>query len=196
MIKVTQKQYNIILFCYRIGGFLFVLTTLLTYAYFVDKIVEFVLIFLPYFITKGFYSAQWHSTSFKSCLLLSISIFCFLITIVMPKQYSILCAVLLGLTTAYLSYVAGKIKIKLNDYDTLIKAQNAEIQPKQFNVDTCTEEKLINRCKELRLSQENTELAVEFFIKKTKQSILAEKLFVEEKSITTRKQRLKKKLNS
>lgn len=66
---------------------------------------------------------------------------------------------------------------------------------KEFSVDACTEEELVERCKELRLSEENTRLAVEFFIKKTKQSKIADELRVEEHAVSTRKLRLKHKLN-
>lgn len=69
-------------------------------------------------------------------------------------------------------------------------------KPKPFSVDTCTENELIARCKELRLSEENTNLAVEFFIKKTKQSIIANKLCIDEKSVQRKKTRLKAKLNN
>ena len=70
------------------------------------------------------------------------------------------------------------------------------LKPKQFNVYRCTEEELIARCKELGFSQAQTELCIEFFILKTKQSILADKYCVEEKSIQQQKWRLKNKLNS
>lgn len=77
--------------------------------------------------------------------------------------------------------------------------ENAEfiekLKPKPFNVDNCSRDELLARCAEIKLSESNTELAIEFFINKTKQSILADRLCVDEKSITQKKQRLKKKLN-
>lgn len=65
----------------------------------------------------------------------------------------------------------------------------------EFNTETCTEQQLIVRCRELHFSEENTKLAIEFFIKKTKQSKIADELCINEKSVQTRKQRLKEKLN-
>lgn len=65
----------------------------------------------------------------------------------------------------------------------------------KFNVDTCTEQELIDMCKELHFSENNTLLAIELFIKKTPHKILAEQLFIDTKSVTTRKKRLKAKLN-
>jgi oligoribonuclease (3'-5' exoribonuclease) len=69
-------------------------------------------------------------------------------------------------------------------------------EKKDFNTDTCTKDELIARCRELGLNEENTNLAIEFFIKKTKQSELADKLCVDEKSIQQSKRRLKQKLNN
>lgn len=67
---------------------------------------------------------------------------------------------------------------------------------KSFDVDLCTKDELISRCKELNLSEENTELALKFFIEKTKQSIIADELCIDEKSVQERKRRLKQKLNT
>lgn len=72
----------------------------------------------------------------------------------------------------------------------------SSLKPKQFNVNSCTEEELIARCKELGFSQALTELSVEFFVLKTKQSILADKYCIEENSVAKQKYRLKHKLNS
>jgi hypothetical protein len=67
---------------------------------------------------------------------------------------------------------------------------------KNFNTETCKREELIARCEELRLSDETIALAIKFFIDKTKQSKLADELCINEKSVQTRKQRLKEKLNN
>ena len=69
-------------------------------------------------------------------------------------------------------------------------------QQKTFNVDTCTETELRTRCHELRLSEANEELAVAFFIKKTKHSVIADELCINEKSVTMRKRRMREQLNA
>ena len=75
------------------------------------------------------------------------------------------------------------------------KLKNKLDEQNKFSTDNCTEAQLLKRCREIGLSEENTELAVEFFIKKTKQSDIANRLFINEKSVQMRKQRLKEKLN-
>lgn len=89
---------------------------------------------------------------------------------------------------AFASCKVGEVQVRLSDYAELTK-------PKPFNVETCTEAELLERCRELRLSEQNTELAVDFFIHKTKQSVLADRLCVDEMSVARRKLRLKQKLN-
>ena len=121
----------------------------------------------------------------------------------LPSNFSITFSIVLGLAIAYISYKMGIVQRKMNDYDyieprynQLVKFYLKATEPKPFNTDTCSKDELIERCKELRFSSENTELAVEFFIRKTKQSIIADRLCIEEKSVVMRKQRLKHKLNS
>lgn len=86
----------------------------------------------------------------------------------------------------------SKKKAEIEEIDNLI---NSQVIMRNFCIDKCTEIELIERCKEVGLSEENTMLAVEFFIKKTKQSEIAKRLCVEEHAISTRKLRLKQKLN-
>lgn len=188
-IKVTRRQYERIVFAYRIGGFLAIVGLLIGYSFLVGKPIEFALIFLPYFATKCFYERQYHATSLKQCLLLSVGIFALAVTITLPKSYSVCFSLAFGLAIALVSCKVGNAQHIAHEYAVLTA-------PKPFNVDTCTESELIERCKELRLSEENTELAIDFFIRKTKQSVIADRLCVDEKSITMRKQRLKQKLNS
>lgn len=187
-IRVTRKQYERIILTYRIGGFIAIVGLLIGFSFLVGKPIEFVLIFLPYFVTKGLYARQYHSASLKHCLLLSIGIFAFAVLITVPKEYSICCSLFVGLIIAFASCKVGEVQVKLKAYAELTTS-------KPFNVDTCTEMELLERCNELHLSQENMDLAVEFFIRKTKQSILADKYCVDEKSIQMRKRRFRAKLN-
>ena len=187
-IKITKRQYAAISKAYRYGGFLSILGLLIGFSILIGKPIEFLFLFFPYFATKGLYARQFHSRSLKECFILSLIIFALALMACMPHTFSIAFSFLFGLIIAFGSYKAGAIQIKLKDYGRITA-------PTPFNVDTCTEDELIDRCKELHLSFENTELAIEFFIKKTKQSIIADKLCIDEKSVTTRKKRLKEKLN-
>lgn len=201
MIKVTRKQYAIISRIYRFGGFALILGLLMGFAWLISKPIEFLLIFLPYFFTKGLYARQYHSRSLRECFILSLGIFSLAVIACVPCETSISFSVLLGLVIAFISYKAGVVQFKLKDYEYIEPRYNELVafyenatKSKPFDVNACTEEELRKRCAELHFSYDNTELAVEFFIKKTKQSVIADKLCIDEKSVTTRKKRLKAKL--
>lgn len=201
MIKVTRKQYAIISRIYRFGGFSLIVGLLMGFSWLISKPIEFLLIFLPYFLTKGLYARQYHSRSLRECFILSLGIFSLAVIACVPHETSISFSVLLGLVIAFISYKAGVIQFKLKDYEYIEPRYNELVafyenatKSKPFDVNTCTEEELRKRCEELRFGYDNTELAVEFFIKKTKQSVIADRLCIDEKSVTTRKKRLKAKL--
>ena len=203
MINVTKRQYAIISRIYRFGGFALILGLLMGFAWLIGKPIEFLLIFLPYFFTKGLYARQFHSRSLKECFSLSLIVFALALMACVPSAASIMFSVVLGLAIAFISYKIGMIQFKLKDYEYIEPRYNFLVNfykdataPKPFSVDTCTEKELRDKCKSLHLSHENTELAVEFFIRKTKQSIIADKLCIDEKSVTTRKKRLKAKLQT
>lgn len=202
-IKITRKQYTALSKAYRYGGFAIILGLLVGFSWLIGKPIEFLLIFLPYFLTKGLYSRQFHSRSLKECFSLSLIVFALALMACVPSGTSIMFSVALGLAIAFISYKAGVIQFKLKDYEYIEPRYNQLVEfykdataPKPFNTDTCTMEELLARCKELRFTKENTDLAVEFFINRTKHSVIADKMCIDEKSVTRRKMRLREKLNN
>lgn len=202
-IKITQRQYNALSKAYRFGGFAIIVGLLIGFSALIGKPIEFLLIFLPYFITKNFYARQFHSHSLKECFTISLVVFSLVMLTTLPRMMSIAFSVLLGLAIAFISYKIGIVQFKLKDYEYIEPRYNELVafyenatKSKPFDVNTCTENELRKRCEELHFSKDNTELAVEFFICKTKQSVIADKLCIDEKSVTTRKKRLKEKLNN
>ena len=202
-IKITRKQYTALSKAYRYGGFAIILGLLVGFSWLIGKPIEFILIFLPYFITKGLYTRQYHSRSLRECFILSLGIFSLAVIACVPHETSISFSVLLGLVIAFISYKAGVVQFKIQDYEYIEPRYNDLVafyknatKSKPFDVNTCTESELRKRCAELHFSYDNTELAVEFFIRKTKQSVIADKLCIDEKSVTTRKKRLKAKLQT
>ena len=202
-IKITQRQYNALSKAYRYGGFAIIIGLLVGFSWLIGKPIEFLFIFFPYFLTKGLYTRQFHSRSLKECFSLSLVVFALALMVCAPSKASITFSVALGLAIAFISYKAGVIQFKLKDYEYIEPRYNDLVafyenatKSKPFDINTCTEGELRERCAKLRFSQDNTELAVEFFIKKTKHSIIADKLCIDEKSVTRRKMRLREKLNN
>lgn len=110
----------------------------------------------------------------------------------LPKDLSMISAIPIN----YLIAWVGFTKKQADTYEVKYNRLKEQLEKdSEFSVDSCTEKELYNRCREVGLSQDNIELAFEFFIKKTKQSVIADQLCINEKSVQTRKQRLKEKLN-
>ena len=193
-IRITAKQYKRISYLYRVSGFLTIVGLLLGYSVLIGKPTEFLLVFLPYFITKGFYTAQYHATSLKTCFIYSLLVFSFILTIALPKELSISVSIILGCGIAYGSHKIGTIQKKLKDYAYIKPRYEQMAAPRPFSCATCTEEELIQRCKELHYPEAKTQLAIEFFIKKTKHSIIADNFCIEPSSVTMSKWRMKKDL--
>lgn len=147
------------------------------------KFIETAFLLVGFFWFRYAFEKTYHDKSFRVCVYLSIFILTFAILFMPNKNLSLLGCIVFALLIDFGAY-------KVKDYQDLLLDKN-----KPFNVNTCTQAELINRCREIGLSEENTSLAIEFFIKKTKQSVLADKLFINEKSVQIRKKRLKEKLN-
>lgn len=103
------------------------------------------------------------------------------------------------ISTIFDSFMISWIATSLQEKITLtieVNEQKLSDKFKPFNVDTCSKEELLIRCKELRFSNANTNLAIAFFIDKTKHSIIADELCINEKSVAQHKFRLKQRLNN
>ena len=190
-IKVTRKQYNIILNVYRLCTFMSVLILLVLYSILINKVFEFAIMFLTYFITKSLYDEQYHTSSMKLCFILSLFIFLISLTLCLPKTLSVIMSGLFGVVIAYASCLVGKVKHKLGDYDNLIKEINT---PKKFNVNGCTLDELLDRCRELSLKSNQVEFCVDAFVNRLTIQELADKYCLEIQSVKNKKQTYKNKL--
>lgn len=157
-------------------------------AFLTNKCIETVFLFASFVWLRNCFGKTYHSTSFWACIVITILVFVVAIAFVPNKNLSLFSCILFGLVIDYIAY-------KYKDYQDTREEIAILNAPKPFSVNTCTEEELVERCRELHLSEENTNLAIEFFIKKTKHSVLADNLCIEEKSVQEKKRRLKQKLN-
>lgn len=187
--KITSKALLIRFRLFQLAMNTAILIAVFSFALLFGKVVECTIILLSYFFLRYKFDKTFHSANMWVCIALSIFMCWAMCAVTLPISVSILSGVVIALIDCYLLY-------KVKDYFDIRNALTELTAPKPFNVDTCTEAELLERCKELRLSQENTELAVDFFIHKTKQSIIADRIGVDKKSVTIRKSRLKQKLNS
>lgn len=158
-----------------------VVSIIVLFAFLLDKKIETICFCVAHFVIRPKFTKQYHSNLTHVCLFITLNIAFFGILLCLPVSISLLFAVPLAFGVVWVGYIAQD-RLDL-------------LTPKPFNTDTCTESELIARCKQLHFSDENTALAIDFFIRKTKQSIIADRLCIDEKSVTTRKRRMRKKLN-
>ena len=157
-----------------------------------NKWIEGVVFFVCHWLIREQFPKQYHCTSHATCRLVTSVVFFFGVSFILPFALSLFSAIPI---CYFISWV-GFTKKQADDFEIKYLQIKRELEKKsEFNTDTCTEEELIARCRELKFSKEKTELAIEFFINKTKQSELADKFCVDEKSIQQSKRRLKQKLN-
>lgn len=156
------------------------------------KWIEGVIFFFCHWFIREQFQKQYHHIVPDMCRLITSVVFFFGVSFVLPLALSLVSAIPINYFIGWIGFTK-----KQADYYELkyFRLKEKLEQKREFSTDTCTESELINRCKELRLNEENTRLAIEFFIKKTKQSEIADSLCVEEHAVATRKLRLKKKLN-
>lgn len=158
-----------------------------------NKWVEGVVFFICHWLIREQFPKQYHRSTHAMCRVVTSSVFFFGVSFILPLSVSLFSAI----PICYFASWVGFTKKQADDFEVkYLRLKELLEKKKEFSTDTCTEKELVERCKELRLSEENISLAIEFFIKKTKQSDLAEKYCVEEHAISTRKLRLKKKLNN
>ena len=140
-----------------------------------------------------------HLATILGCMIVSTGICLFGVYISLPIGVSLISSIIVGVGFAIITwYIQDMINIvaKNAELEKEIEKLTESIEKdKKFDVDSCTEEQLVARCRKLKMSPDATQLAVELFIRKTKQSVIADNLCIEEKSVQQQKRRLRKKLN-
>lgn len=142
----------------------------------------------------------FHMATILGCMIVSTTICLFGTYLSLPISVSFISCVVIGVAFAIITWHIQdliNLKAKYDEIDKELQSLKQSIdEDKNFNVDDCTKEELVARCKELKLSDDAIELAIELFVNKTKQSIIADKMCIEEKSVQQHKRRLRKKLNN
>lgn len=186
----------------KIIGEAVLISPLFIVSIFFDLWSECALIIILLFFYKSLYPLQYHADKNIVCIILSYSTVAvgLVIAFVFRKQYALIILIfnavaLMSARVGNMQRKAQKYELIAEPYTELVAFYNEAVAKKPFSTDTCTEAELIDRCRELHFSDDNTQLAIDFFIRKTPQRVIADKLCIDEKSVTTRKKRMKIKLN-
>lgn len=162
-------------------------------AFLLGKWVEGIIFFICHWLIREQFPKQYHHILPAMCRLITSVVFFFGVSFVLPFALSLLSAIPIN----YFIGWVGFVKKEADTYELKYNRLKWELEKgKQFNVDTCSRDELIARCRQLGMSEQNTEIAIEFFIKKVPRKALAEKYFIEPESVKSKKKRMKEKLNS
>ena len=156
------------------------------------KWFEGVVFFICHWLIREQFPQQYHHIIPSVCRVITSVTFFFGVSFILPFTLSLISAIPINYLIGWIGFTKKECDTYQSKYE---KLKSKLEENKNFSVEHCTEDELIIRCRQLSLSEENTKLAIEFFIKKTKHSELAEYLCIEEKSVQERKRRLKQKLN-
>ena len=191
--------FRAFVFCVEI----FILSMIVCGAWIIDKLLLAPLFILSFRLSRVKIETKYdvlHLATIFGCMIVSTTICLFGLYLSLPVSVSFISNIIIGVGFAIITWHIQdliNLKAKYDGINKELERLKANIdEDKTFDVDTCTKEQLVARCKELKLSEDAIELAIELFIHKTKQSVIADKMCIEEKSVQQHKRRLRKKLNN
>lgn len=190
--------FRAFIFCFEI----FVLALILGGAWIIDKFLIAPPLILSFRLARVKIETKYdifHMATIFGCMIVSTTICLFGLYLSFPATVSFISNVIIGVGFAIITWHIQDIinlKAKHSELQKELESLKTNIaNDENFDVDNCTKERLLERCKELKMSDDAIELAIELFINKTKQSVIADKMCIEEKSVQQQKRRLRKKLN-
>lgn len=189
MISVKCRLKLKLFFTQQLWTYFIVFSSIILCSWLFDRWFEGIAFCIAHYFIRPNLDYTYHSKS--HCLQLTL----FIVWCCIPNTLNLTISLLSAIPIAFfICWIGCIFEEKTRKTKELIDIKTEKLKYK-FNTETCTKKQLLIRCQELRFSKENTELAIEFFINKTKQSIIAEKLCIEELSVARQKLRLKQKLN-
>ena len=161
-------------------------------AFIFSKWIEGVVFFFCHWLIREQYREQYHHIIPATCRLITGTTFFFGVSFILPLAISLISAIPIN----YFMGWVGFTKKQADNYQLKYERLKSELEKsKEFDVNNCTREELINRCIDLKFSAEDIDLAVKLFMREKKQVEIAKELCIEERSVQQKKRRLKQKLN-
>ena len=140
-------------YIFKYSMYVFVVGCIGLAAYLNDKIVASIFLFGCYLLLRGLTPKTFHHNNFFWCVFWSIVMFYVAIPMTLPLYVSILSSIVVGCIIDLILYY-------IQDYiDFRIKEEEA----KRFNIDTCTTEELIEKCKIKGFSQQDIDQCIIIF---------------------------------
>lgn len=154
-------------------------------CYIGNVLIEAAFIMFAYLSSIVVIKRRWHSNSILVCTLTTITIFYAASRTVIPVKYSMFIPLIIGMLISYSLYL---VAVKSDELEWLRALA-------YFDVNSCTKEQLIERCKIVGVKEKDFDFCVAMFIDKMKAEQAADTFFIEVQSVKNKKGRLARKLN-
>ena len=126
-------------------------------AWLFNKWFEGIIFFICHWLIREQYPMQYHHIIPATCRLITSTTFFFGVSFILPFTLSLISAIPIN----YFIGWVGFTKKQADSYEYKYEKLKAELERKsEFNTDTCTEEQLIARCKELNIKQKTMSLEI------------------------------------
>lgn len=170
---------------YDLWHYALILACICLTAYILNKWIEAICFCAAHLILRPKFDKQYHNYVTQICLLITTNILFFGINSTLPVSVSLLSSIPVALFICWVGYIAA-------DRLDLIIANKTLNKPKIFNLDTCTEIELKERCQIVfkRDVEYKTERAIKHFILK----LPHEEIDINVRTSQTERQRMKKLL--
>ena len=159
-----------------------------------NKWIEGIVFFFCHWFIREQFPKQYHHIVPSMCRLITSVVFFFGVSFVLPLSWSLFSAIPINYFIGWIGFT----KKQSDDYEVIRdRIQQEEDERKQltlFDLEKCTKDELIARCKLVNLTGYSTDLAIDIFINKCSNSYLANKYCINKSSIAIQKMRIKKKL--
>jgi hypothetical protein len=131
-------------------GYVVILVALFSVSWICEKVINAAIILMSYGGTRWVFQLTYHAKTDRGCIMFTIACFSIAIIVALPINLSIVSSVIIGM-------VISTFLFFLQYFLDLIKSKNV--------VD---KETLIEKCKSLNYGELKTEMAIKFFVDKSK----------------------------
>ena len=181
---------------YKTFMFLSIIAILGTVAYFMDAVVELVIMLVCFLIAKQKYKFKYHCKSSLQCLILSVGVFVIGMRVTLPSSISYTCSGICGLLIAFIAQHIAKLKFIKEDYDYIEPKYNALVEAQRVtNIYTMNEQDLRLHCKASMLDDIDEEIVVQRLIYHRKGQDLYDKIGYSKPQMIRREKKIEEKLN-
>ena len=157
-----------------------------------NKIFEGVFFFICHWLIREQFEKQYHHIIPATCRLITSVVFFFGVSFILPFAISLFSAIPINYFIGWVGFTKKQADdLEVENMKLKSKLQETNKIPELLDVANCTEEVIIQRCKEFHLTKYAAEMAINIFVRKLTTKQLSEMYSINKRSVTIQKARLK-----